>query len=72
MKTNLSADQINQMKLLKAECSVIQCRLYQTNLAQIRDVVFEKTEEKPLNCDTLQFRKNDVTEPKATEGRLLQ
>jgi len=36
------------------------------NLAQILAVVFEKN-EKPLTSDALQFRKNDVTVPKATQ-----
>jgi len=34
------------------------------NLAQIRLDVFEKT-QRPFNSDALQFRKNDVTKPKA-------
>jgi len=37
------------------------------NLAQIRLVVFEN-EKKTLNSDAVQFRKNDVTEPKARLG----
>jgi len=35
------------------------------NLVQIRGVVFEKNVI-TANFDALQFRKNDVTEPKAT------
>jgi len=46
---------------------MIKCFLLnpEKKVAQIHAVIFKKNEKKRLTPDTLQFPKNDVTEPKA-------